>query len=78
MTDAPGQLFLQTVDDRVGIEAQAVQLRRKPLYVVGMAVADADDGVSAIEVEILLPFIVPHLASLTFHDVDIEEGINVE
>jgi hypothetical protein len=43
-----------------------------------MRVADADDSVPAIEVEVLLSFLVPNLAALSLYDIDIEEGIYVE
>jgi hypothetical protein len=33
---------------------------------------------AAIQVEILLPLVVPHVAALAAHNVDIKEGINVE
>jgi hypothetical protein len=43
-----------------------------------MGMANGDDGVSAIKVEILLAFIVPHVAALALHDVHIEERIYIE
>ena len=43
-----------------------------------MAVADADDGMAAIEVEVLLPPVVPDPAALALDDVHVEERINVE
>jgi hypothetical protein len=41
-------------------------------------VADADDSMSAIEVQILLALLVPHLAALALNDVHVEERIYVE
>ena len=73
-----GQLLLERVDDRVGVETQARSLLCQALDIVRMAVADADDSVAAVQVEILLALVVPHLASLALDNVDIEEGINVE
>jgi hypothetical protein len=43
-----------------------------------MGVTDGNDGVSAIEVQILLTFIVPYLTTLALHDVDVEKGIDIE
>ena len=43
-----------------------------------MAVANGNHGVAAIEVEILLPLVVPHAAAFTLHDVHVEEGINIK
>ena len=40
--------------------------------------AYADNGMTAIEVKILLTFIVPYLAALSLDDVDVEEWIYVE
>ena len=72
-----GQLLLQGVDDRVGVEADVGQLLVDGFHVVGMAVSYADDGMAAVEVEIGCAFLVPHRASLAAHDVDIQEGVNV-
>ena len=44
---------------------------------MGMAVADADDSMSAIEVQIFLSLVIPHLASLSLDNVHIEEGIHI-
>ena len=35
----------------------------------------ANYSVSAIQVKILLPLVVPHMAALAFHNVDVEEWI---
>ena len=42
-----------------------------------MAVAYADNGMSAIEVEIFLTLVVPYLAALTFYNINIEKKIYV-
>lgn len=79
--DAPkpfGQLHLQLVNNGVGVEAQLAELLGHLLHVVRMAVAYAYHGVAAIEVEVFLPLVVPHLAALPAHDVHVEKGIYVE
>jgi hypothetical protein len=43
-----------------------------------MRVSDADNGMSAIEVKILLPLVVPYLTALALHDIHVEERIYVE
>ena len=43
-----------------------------------MGVPDADDGMTAIQVEILLSFVVPYFTSFSLDDVHVEEWINVE
>ena len=43
-----------------------------------MGVADADDGMSAVQIQILLALVVPHLATLALDDVHVKERIYVE
>jgi hypothetical protein len=45
---------------------------------MGMGMAHADDGMTAIEVQIFLTLVIPDLASLALHDVHIEQGIYVK
>ena len=71
------EFHLQLVDDRVGIETQIVQLVGEHLYIVRMAMADADNGMTAIKVEIFLTLVVPYLAALTFYNINIEKRIYV-
>ena len=59
----------------VGAEAQLRHLLLHFAYVVRMAVANADDGMAAVEVEVGLAFAVPHLAALAFHNFNVEKGI---
>lgn len=66
------QLDLQWVLDRIAIETQLVELLGHLLYIVWMAMSDGDHCVSAIEVKILLTFIVPYLAALAALDGDIK------
>ena len=37
-----------------------------------------NDGMTAIEVEVFLALAVPDLATLSFHDVHVEQGINIK
>ncbi len=46
--------------------------------IVGMAVTYTYNGMSAIEVEVFLPFVVPHPCTFALDDIDVEERINVE
>jgi len=73
-----GEFYLQLVDDGVGVEAQVVELLGKHLHVVRMTVTDADNGMTAIEVEVFLAFVVPYVTALTFYYIDIEKWIYVE
>ena len=43
-----------------------------------MAVTDTDYGMAAVQVKILLPLVVPDMASFPFYDVHIEKRIYVE
>jgi hypothetical protein len=45
---------------------------------VGVAVANADNGMTAIKVHVFLTFIVPYFASFSLHDIHIEKGVNVK
>ena len=76
-TEAVRQFLLQGIDDAIGIEAQLSSLLCKSLDIVGMAVSDADDGMTAIEVEVLLAFVIPNVATLSACDGDVEEWIYV-
>ena len=78
LSQSLSQLHLQLVDDRVGVESYLVQLLRHLLYIVGVGVTDRDHSVSAVEVEILLSVLVPHLTTLTLDDVHVEERIYVK
>ena len=69
---------MQFVDDRVGIESYLVELLRHFLDIVRMGVADADHGMSAIEVQVLLPHLIPHFTAFALDDVHVEERIYVE
>ena len=67
-----GKVALQGVDDRVGVESELFQLTADFMDVVRMGVADADDGMTAIEIEVFLPLVVPHVAALSAHNIDVE------
>ena len=71
------ELLLQGVDYRVAVKAQRIELLRQRFDIMGMAVTDADDSMSAIEVQIFLSLVIPHLASLALDNVHIEEGIHI-
>ena len=71
------KLLLQGVDYRVAVKAQRIELLRQHFDIMRMAVADADDSMSAIEVQIFLSLLIPHLASLSLDNVHIEEGIHI-
>jgi hypothetical protein len=69
---------LQGIHDRVAVEPYLLHLTADGLHVVWVAVADADDGMTAVEVEIFIAFSVEDMASAATHDVYVEEGVNVE
>ena len=78
LAQAFGQLLLQLVDDRVGVEAQRGHLLADHLHVVRVGMADGDDGVAAIEVKVFSALFVPYVAAFAPHDVDVEQGIYVK
>ena len=76
-TKALGELHLKGIFHAVAVETEALKLVGHALHIVGMAVADADDGMAAVEVKIFLTVGVPDVATLAALDGDIEEGIYV-
>jgi hypothetical protein len=64
--------------DGIGIESHLVQLLGYPLHISGVGMADADHRVTAIHVQILLSFVIPHVRALGFYDGDVIDRVNVE
>ena len=54
-----GQRVLQTILHGIGVKAQPGNLLRDGLHIMRVTVADADDGVSAVKVQIFLPGGIP-------------------
>ena len=65
-----GEFDLQRVLHRVGVEAQPADLLRDGLDVVGLCVADRDDGMTAVEVEVFGTLLVVDEAPLAPHRLD--------
>ena len=76
-TETMCQFLLQGIDYAVGIETQLAGLSCECFDVVWMAVPNADDSMSTIEVEVLLTFVIPNVATLSACDGDVEEGVYV-
>jgi hypothetical protein len=45
---------------------------------MGMGVTYRDHCMSSVQVQIFLTFVIPNLASLSSHDIHVEQGINIE
>jgi hypothetical protein len=45
---------------------------------VGMRVSYGDDGMTAIQVQIFLTFVIPNLTAFALHNIHVEERIYVE
>ena len=73
-----GQGVLEAILDRVGIEAQLGNLLGDGLYIMRMAVANTDDGVSAIKVQVLLTLSVPQFGATTAYGLNVPPFIYVE
>ena len=73
-----GQLALEFVDHGIAVEAQLSHLAAHGLHVVGMCVTDGDDGVAAIEVEVLRSLFVPNATAFATRDGHIHQRINIE
>jgi hypothetical protein len=69
---------LERVLYRVAIEAQLVELLGHGFDIMRMAVSDADDSVTSIEIQILLSLVIPHMASLAVVDGYVEKWIYVK
>jgi len=73
-----GQLFLKRNMNGIGIEPYLVQLVGDPLDIMRMSMTDRNDRMATIQIEILLPFLVPHIGAFCLYDSDIIDRINVE
>ena len=60
------------------LESQCGHLLADHLHIMRMRVADGDDCMATIQVEILRIVLVPHVAAFSFDDVDVKEGVYVE
>ena len=72
------QLRLNRNLHRVGVEADVLQLLGEALHVVRVAVADGNNGVAAVEIQVFLALVVPQLRAERPHGRDVDEGVNVE
>ena len=66
---------MQGVDDGVGVESDAVQLFGYLADIVWVCMSDGYDGMSSVEVEVFLSFVVPYVASFAADDVHVEKRI---
>ena len=73
-----GQLGLQLVDHRIGIEGQPVELRREFLDIIGVGVPYRNHGVAAVKVEIFITLVVINMTPFSLHDIDVEERIYIK
>ena len=78
LTQLVGQLRLNRNLHRVGVETDVLQLLRQALYVVRVAMADRNNGVAAVEIQVFLALVVPQLRAERPYGRDVDERINVE
>ena len=78
LAQGEGKFLLQGVLHRVAVETQACNLRGNGLDIMGMCMTYADDGMTAIEVEIFCSLFVPYVASLATVYGNVEKGIYVK
>src|SRR5579859_892241 len=64
--------------DRIGIEPHFIELIGKTLYIMRMRMPDGDDGMAAIQVQVLLTVLVPDIGPFGFRDRNVVDRINVE
>jgi len=72
-----GQLLLQRVLYRVGVETQAGHLLLHHAHVVGVAVSDGNDGVPTVKIEVGAARLVVYVAALAPHGLQVEKRVNV-
>lgn len=72
------QLLLQAILYRVGVETQLTHLLADLFHIVRMGMADRDDSMAAIEVEILGASSIIHIVSLTTNGLYGIEWIYIE
>ena len=72
------QLLLQTINNRIAVEAQLTDLTADSLNIMRMSMANGDDGMTAIKVQIFFTILVPDATTFAAHNVDGKEGIDVE
>ena len=73
-----GKFLLKWVLHGVTVKAQLVQLLGHCLDIVRVAVSDTDDSMTAIQVKVFLPLLIPHMAALAVVDGYVKKWINVE
>ncbi len=71
LTESFGEFHLQFVYHGVAVEAEFAELLREFLHIMLVAMAYADYGMSAVEVEIFLSVLVPYLASFTSYYINV-------
>ena len=72
------QLRLKGNLHRVGVEADVLQLLGEALHVVRVAVADGNNGVATVEIQVFLTLVIPQLRAERSNGRDVDERINVE
>ena len=72
LAEAVGELLLERVNHRVGVKAQLADLLADGLHVGRMAMSYGDDGMAAVEVEVLGAVGVPDVAALALDNLYIE------
>ena len=55
----------------------AIKAGKPSIYCPRVAMTDADNGKTAIKVEVFLTLVVPYLAALSFYNINIEKRIYV-
>ena len=67
------QLLLQGVDDGIRIEPDLRELRRDHLHIVRMGVTYRDDGMAAVEIEILDTVAIPQICPMGLYRLHVEQ-----
>ena len=73
-----GQGVLQAVLHGIGVETQLSDLLPDRRHVMRVAVPDADHGVAAVQVQVLLAFGIPQRGTLPAHGLDVPPFVYIE
>ena len=66
------ETYLEGIDDRIAIESQLFKLVSHLFDIMRVRMADANHGMSTVEVEVFVAFIIPDMAPLSLDDVYVE------
>ena len=77
-TQLVGEFHLQRDMDGIGIKTDFIQLFGDTLHIMRMGMTDRNNGMAAVQIQILLSLLVPYIRAFCFCDGDVVDGIDVK